>query len=453
MNDLLTTLRDRGFIQKTTDDETLDKPLEKLLAAKCVTGYAGFDPTASSFHVGNLVVIMGLVHLQRAGHRPLALVGGGTGRVGDPSGKTEMRKVLELGEIRANMEAQKAQLARYLDLGPAPAQAPAAGGAAGPNVPGKAAKRAPATRGFLLNNADWLTPLNYIDFLRDIGRHFSVNRMLTAESVKQRLESEAGLSFLEFNYSILQAYDFLVLNERYGCELQIGGGDQWGNITAGSDLIRRVTGRRAHGITFPLVTTSGGWKMGKTEQGAVWLDPARTSPYEFYQYWINADDRDVGRFLRLFTLLPLEEIQELEKLTGADIRRAKERLALETTALTHGREEAEKARQAARALFGGGPGGASGGALGGTSGGGDGSVPSHNVPRASLEKGIPAVQLFAEAGLCESKNAARRMARQGGLYLNGDAIPEERVVTAADLKDGAMLLRAGKKKHVRVTAG
>jgi len=424
--DLLLTLRDRGFVQQTTDDETTDKPLAKLLASKCVTGYAGFDPTASSLHVGNLVVIMGLLHVQRGGHRPIIVVGGGTGRVGDPSGKTEMRKVLDADEIRANVAAQTAQLSRYLDIGPPP-------------TPGKNAAFKDATearRGFLLDNSDWLASLNYIEFLRDVGRHFSVNRMLAAESVKLRLESEGGLSFLEFNYSIFQAYDFLVLSERYGCDLQLGGGDQWGNITAGTDLIRRVTGRRAHGITFPLVTTADGKKMGKTEKGAVWLDPNRTSPYDFYQYWINVDDRDVGRFLRLFTLLPIPEIEALERLEGAELRRAKEALALAATALTHGQGAATQAQEAAKSLFGG--------------EGESAAVPIHSLDSALLQAGVSAVQVFADAGLCESKNAARRMARQGGLYVNGAAVGEDKVLKTSDVEGGGILLRAGKKKHVKV---
>jgi tyrosyl-tRNA synthetase len=451
VNELLQTLRERGFIQKTTDDETDDKPLAKLLATRPITAYAGFDPTASSFHVGNLVPILGLVHLQQARCRPIAIVGGGTGMVGDPSGKTELRKVLAADEVQANLEAQKAQLSRFFEIGAAP---PAARSGENP-IRASGLERT----GFVLNNADWLARLNYLEFLRDIGRHFSVNRMLAAESVKLRLESESGLSFLEFNYSLLQAYDFLVLNERYGCELQVGGGDQWGNIVAGTDLIRRVTGRRAHGITFPLVMTADGKKMGKTEKGAVWLDASRTSPYEYYQYWINVDDRDAGRFLRMFTFLPIEEIAELEKLTGSDIRVAKQRLAFEATLLAHGREQAEKACDAARALFGGQRVVSSvrvlheavGQVVASMTGLHEAvSVPSHVVARADLEKGLLAVQLFADSGLCESKSAAKRMARQGGLYVNGDAIPEERVLTAADLKDGAILLRAGKKKHVKV---
>lgn len=421
----LDVLRQRGFLQRVTDDETADKPLERLLASKPVTGYVGFDPTASSFHVGNLVAIMGLVHLQRCGHRPIAIVGGGTGMVGDPSGKTEMRRVLDRATIEANVRSLRAQLARYIRLAPE-----------GEGMSGGDPR---STDGLVLDNASWLLSLNYIQFLRDVGRHFSVNRMLAAESVKLRLESESGLSFLEFNYSLLQAYDFLVLHERYGCELQMGGSDQWGNIVAGIDLIRRVRGARAHGVTFPLVTTATGAKMGKTVEGAVWLDASRTSPYAFYQYWINADDRDVGRFLRLFTLLEISEIEELERLEGAEARIAKERLAFEATALTHGKASAEEAREASRALFGAGADAGTGAA-----------VPTHAVSAGDLERGIPAVNLFAECGLCESRNAARRLARQGGLYVHRQPIAEDRVLGPGDLRDGTILLRAGKKKYARI---
>ena len=424
LRNLVEVLRERGFIQQTTDDDSAEKPLEKLLSSKRVTGYVGFDPTASSLHVGNLVPVMGLRHLQDSGHRPLVIIGGGTGMVGDPSGKTELRKVLGAEEIQANLDAQRAQLSRYLDLAPGGQEAGEAGSG--------------EQRGLMLNNVDWLLPLNYIEFLRDVGRHFSINRMLAAESVKLRLESEGGLSFLEFNYSLLQAYDFYYLNKHYDCELQLGGGDQWGNIVAGAELIRRASGRRGHAITFPLITTASGRKMGKTETGAIWLDPERTSPYDFYQYWINTDDRDVGRFLRLFTLLPLEQIRELEALPGAEIRRAKEVLALETTELTHGRDEALKAQQAARALFSRGP---------GTD---DASVPTHEIPRDELEKGILAVNLFAETKLCESRSAARRMAAQKGLYVNDKPIPADRELISSDLVDEAILLRAGTKKYLRV---
>ncbi|MCH2375439.1 MAG: tyrosine--tRNA ligase, partial [Planctomycetes bacterium] len=318
-------LRARGLVYQSTDDDTSDRPLSRLLDGNPVTFYAGFDPTASSLTVGNLVPVMLLAHIQRAGHRPIALVGGGTGMVGDPSGKTEMRQLLTAEDVENNAHAQKKQLDRYLDLDAEPSD--------------------DGERGFMLNNADWLLNLNYVEFLREVGRHFSINRMLAAESVKLRLSDEAGLSFLEFNYSILQAYDFLVLSRRYGCALQVGGSDQWGNIVAGIDLIRRAEGRQAHALTAPLLTTSSGQKMGKTEKGSVWLDPERTSPYDFYQFWINSDDRDVIRYLKIFTFLPVGQIASFEGREGADLRGAKELLALEATRLAHGEEEAKKAQE------------------------------------------------------------------------------------------------------------
>ncbi|MEE3055284.1 MAG: tyrosine--tRNA ligase [Planctomycetota bacterium] len=417
MSGFLDTLRERGFIEQTTDEAALEKLFSE--GGDVVSAYIGFDPSSSSLHVGSLVPIMALVHLQRAGHRPIALLGGGTGRVGDPSGKTEMRKLLGEDSVDENLAGISSQLSRYLELGEP------GGDGGGENT------------GFAVDNAGWLLELNYVDFLRDIGRHFSVNRMLSAESVKLRIDSESGLSFLEFNYSILQAYDFLVLNQRHGCQVQMGGSDQWGNIVAGIDLIRRVDGAQAYGITFPLITTAGGSKMGKTEAGAVWLDAERTSAYDYYQFWINTDDRDVGRFLRLFTLLPVDEIQGLEALEGADIRDAKGRLAFEATALNHGREAAEQAAEAARALFS-------------SEGGGGDSVPTHQVSAGELEEGIAAIQLFNECGLCDSKGAARRLARQGGLYVNDEKAEEDRVLTSADLDNDCIMLRAGKKKHRRI---
>ena len=417
MSGFLDTLRERGFIEQTTDEAALEKLFSE--GGDVVSAYIGFDPSSSSLHVGSLVPIMALVHLQRAGHRPIALLGGGTGRVGDPSGKTEMRKLLGEDSVDENLAGISSQLSRYLELGEP------GGDGGGENT------------GFAVDNAGWLLELNYVDFLRDIGRHFSVNRMLSAESVKLRIDSESGLSFLEFNYSILQAYDFLVLNQRHGCQVQMGGSDQWGNIVAGIDLIRRVDGAQAYGITFPLITTAGGSKMGKTEAGAVWLDAERTSAYDYYQFWINTDDRDVGRFLRLFTLLPVDEIQGLEALEGADIRDAKGRLAFEATALNHGREAAEQAAEAARALFS-------------SEGGGGDSVPTHQVSAGELEEGIAAIQLFNECGLCDSQGAARRLARQGGLYVNDEKAEEDRVLTSADLDNDCIMLRAGKKKHRRI---
>src|SRR5512136_1512875 len=363
---------ERGFIEQVTDEANL----RDLLKGK-TTCYIGFDPTASSLHVGSLVPIMSLAHMQRHGHQPIALVGGGTGLVGDPSGKTEMRQILSLEEIEQNAEAQKKQFARFLDF---------SGGKA-----------------LLLNNADWLTKLNYIEFLRDIGVHFSVNRMLASESVKIRLET--GLSFIEFNYQLLQAYDFWHLFKYHNCTIQMGGSDQWGNIVAGIDLIRRLEGKEAYGITFPLIMTADGKKMGKTEKGAVWLDPQRTSPYEYYQFWINTDDRDVRRFLALFTFLPLEEVEKYGGFKGAEIREAKEILAFEATKIVHGEDEAKKAKSASRALFS-------------KEKTDEDSIPTKVMERGKFIEGIPIFKLFETTSLCASSSEARRLIEQGGGYLN-----------------------------------
>jgi len=396
---------ERGFIEQVTDEGKL----QDLLKGR-TTCYIGFDPTASSLHVGSLVPIMSLAHMQRHGHQPIALVGGGTGLVGDPSGKTEMRQILSLEEIAQNAEAQKKQFSRFLDFSE-----------------GKA---------LLLNNADWLTKLNYIDFLRDIGVHFSVNRMLSSESVKIRLET--GLSFIEFNYQLLQAYDFWHLFRHRGCTVQMGGSDQWGNIVAGIDLIRRLEGKEAYGMTFPLIMTADGRKMGKTEKGAVWLDPERTSPYDYYQFWINTDDRDVSRFLALFTFLPMEEIREYGRLEGAELREAKEVLAFETTRILHGKEEAEKARNAARALFSGDE--------------GEGSIPTTSMEKNVFDKGIPVFKLFEITGLCSSGSEARRLIDQGGAYLNKGRLDKfDLVIRIEDFNQkGELLLRSGKKKFHRI---
>jgi tyrosyl-tRNA synthetase len=353
---------------------------------------------------------MAMAHMQRAGHRPLVIVGGGTAMIGDPSGRTEMRQMLSQDTIAQNVQALRTQLQRYVAL-------------EGDNG------------AIVVNNADWLAELKYIDFLRDIGRHFSVNRMLTFEAYKQRLET--GLSFLEFNYQLLQAYDFLVLFQRYGCVLQIGGDDQWGNMVAGVDLIRRVADGEAFVMTFPLLATASGQKMGKTAAGAIWLDAELTSPYEFYQFWINVDDRDVQRFLKYYTFLPLEEITRLSALQGAELRQAKEVLAFEVTKLTHGENEARQAQDTAHALFDG------TGALTG--------VPETAIPQVRLAAGVPVVDLLVETGLAASKSAARRLIQQGGASLNGTRLAHlEAIVTSADLHDGALLLRAGKKHYHRV---
>lgn len=406
MDNVFDTLQARGFVQQVTHAELLRERLQN----EPITFYIGYDPTANSFHVGNLLPIMAMVHLQRAGHRPIAILGGGTALVGDPSGKTEMRQLLTRQTIADNAVSLREQLQRYLDF-------------EGDHS------------ALLLNNADWLDELKYIDFLRDIGRHFSVNRMLTFEAYKQRMET--GLSFLEFNYQLLQAYDFLVLFQRYGCVLQMGGDDQWGNMVAGVDLIRRVAQGEAFAMTFPLLTTAGSQKMGKTASGAVWLDANLTSPYDFYQFWINVDDRDVRRFLSYYTLLPLDDINRLGALQGADLRQAKEVLAFEVTALTHGLEAARQAQNAAQAMFG--------------KGGQTDGVPVTTVSQERLRVGVTVVELLVETGLAASKSAARRLIQQGGASVNGNRLENiEATVSSADLQEGALTLRAGKKRYHRI---
>jgi tyrosyl-tRNA synthetase len=423
---ILDTLKERGFIEQTTHDQELSDYFDQGRA----TCYIGFDPTASSLHVGSLVPIMSLAHMQRQGHRPIGLVGGGTGMVGDPSGKTEMRKMLSLEQIEANAQGIKAQLSRFLDF--------------------------EEDRALLLNNADWLTKLEFIPFLRDVGRHFSVNRMIKAESYKMRLDSEEGLSFIEFNYMVLQAYDFLELYDSHECRLQMGGSDQWGNIVAGVELIRRMRQTTAFGITFPLITTSSGEKMGKTHKGAVWLDPDRTSPYDYYQFWINTDDRDVSRFLALFTFLPMDEIRALDQVAGAELNSAKSILAFEATTLAHGPREALKAYEASASLFGRRevPSALLPGSKIPRGGAGTDEVemPTSEVTRADLEAGIPAYQLFHDTALANSRGAARRLIDQGGAYLNGDRIETfDRLITVDDLGDEQnMVLRAGKKRYHRI---
>ena len=411
---------ERGFIEKVTDEGKVPEILEGK-----VTCYIGFDPTASSFHVGNLVPIMSLAHMQRHGHQPIALVGGGTGLVGDPSGKDEMRQILTYEEISRNAEAQKIQFARFLDFS--------------------------ENKALLLNNADWLTKLNYIDFLRDIGVHFSVNRMLATESVKIRLET--GLSFIEFNYQLLQAYDFWYLFKYHNCLIQMGGSDQWGNIVAGIDLVRRLEGKQAYGITFPLIMTADGKKMGKTEKGAVWLDPQRTSPYEYYQFWINTDDRDVIRFLALFTFLPMAEIEEkYGKLEGADLRKAKEALAFETTKIVHGEIEAEKARSASKKYFISVSGNISVGGSVTAIVDAEDSIPTTSIDKQKFKEGIPVFKLFEATDLCSSSSEARRLIEQGGGYLNNKKVEKfDILVRLDDFKEkDEIILRAGKKKFHRI---
>lgn len=399
-------LSQRGFIEQVSDADGIRAAVERP-----VTCYVGFDPSAPSFHVGHLVPIMALAHMQRHGHRPIAIMGGGTGMIGDPSDKDEMRKLLTLEVIDANVAKLKTQMANLLDFSEGEA--------------------------LLVNNADWLRPLNYLEFLRDIGRHFSVNRMLAAEGYRRRYDSEGGLNFLEFNYMLLQAYDFLHVFREYGCTLQAGGNDQWGNILAGVDLVRRVEGEQVYALTYPLLTTSSGAKMGKTAAGAIWLDPELLAPYEYYQYWINTEDADVERFLAMFTFLPMERVRELGMLQGADIRQAKEVLAFETTQILHGDTAARQARDTSRKLFGAGV--------------STDAVPTTEFDASELEVGITAPELFERVGLSRSRSEARRLILQGGAYVNDEAVRSvDELITAEYLLDGAILLRAGKKRYHRV---
>lgn len=408
-NSLLDELTWRGMVYQHTDG------LADALATGEVSGYAGFDPTAPSLHVGNLVPVMGLAHFQLAGHRPVVLVGGGTGMIGDPSGKATERALASMDEIESNSRAIAGQLGRFLDFNGA-----------------KAAR--------MLDNATWLRPLKAVEFMRDVGKHFTVNYMLAKESVQARIEG--GISFTEFSYMLLQAYDFLELNRREGVTLQIGGSDQWGNITAGLELIRRVEGKTAHGLTMPLVTTASGTKFGKTEAGAVWLDPARTSPYKFYQYWINVDDRDAARFLRLFTLLSRKEIEALDKLitTAPEKREAQQALARDVTARVHGPDAARVAEEVSRLLFGK----------------TDPASLSEPVLNA-LSQEVPFVEVAETPGLLDalvslklaaSKGAARRLVDQGGVYLNGQrAGPDTNLAAAAPLAGRYHLLRKGARDY------
>jgi tyrosyl-tRNA synthetase len=425
MPNVLDILRERGFVDQTTHDAEL----AAFLGNKPVSCYIGFDPTASSLHIGSLVPIMSLAHMQRIGHRPIALIGGGTGLVGDPSGKTEMRQLLTPQLVNENAIGIKNQLARFIDFADG--------------------------RALMVNNADWLTELKYIPFLRDIGRHFSVNRMLKAESYRLRLDSVEGLSFIEFNYMLLQAYDFLELFDRCSCRLQMGGSDQWGNIVAGIELIRRLRGETAFGITFPLITTSGGAKMGKTAAGAIWLDADRTSPYEYYQYWVNTDDRDVQRFLSLFTFLPMTQVRAVAQLEGADLNSAKTVLAFETTALAHGTAAALGAYRKSVSNFGvrevpaeilpgsrihGGPAPTPTIADHGSAGEEPHEVDGY-IGLQELREGVPAFKLIHRIGLAASGAAARRLIEQGGAYLNGDRIDTfDRLITDGDLDKNHLLV-------------
>ena len=408
MSDVLHTLRERGFIQQISDESGL----AALLRQGPVPYYCGFDPTAPSLHVGSMIPLMALAHLARAGHRSIAVLGGGTALVGDPSGRTELRQMLTVETIKSNRDQIEPQVRRFL-------------GATG-------------ERALVLDNAEWLVPLNYLEFLRDIGRHFSVNRMLAAEAYRLRLEK--GLSFIEFNYQLLQAYDYLVLYRRYGCVLQVGGDDQWGNILAGTDLVRRLHQAETYALTFPLITTASGAKMGKTAAGAVWLSAERTSPFDFYQYFVNVDDRDVIRFLKLLTFLPLDEIQRFAALEGAELRAAKQALAAAVTEVVHGKEEAEKAQKAAQAAFGG-------------AGTGD-LVPTFPITPAAVTAGLKIVDLLHAAGLAASKSIARRLIEQGGVRLGERKVTSvDDVVRPEEITAEGTLLHAGKKHLRRIVVG
>lgn len=403
MANVLDELLERGYIKQFTHEAETRELLEK----EKITFYIGFDPTADSLHVGHFIAMMFMAHMQKAGHRPIALVGGGTAMIGDPSGKTDMRKMLTKEQIQHNVDSIKKQLERFIDFSD--------------------------DKALLVNNADWLLNLNYVDFLRDVGTHFSVNKMLTAECFKQRLEK--GLSFLEFNYMLMQGYDFYMLNQKYGCKMELGGDDQWSNMIAGVNLIRRKAQSDAYAMTCTLLTNSQGQKMGKTVGGALWLDPEKTSPFDFYQYWRNVDDADVEKCLALLTFLPMDEVRRLGALEGSEINKAKEILAYEVTKLVHGEEEAGKAQEAARALFAGG-------------------VNMDNVPTVTIARdklGSELLTILAEEKVVPSKAEGRRLIQQGGLSLNGEKVTDlKRTLTEEDFKDGSVLVKRGKKNYHKI---
>lgn len=409
-SEFLKTLAERGFIHQGSDNDALDQ----MLAQGVQSAYVGFDATAPSLHVGNLMGIMMLYWFQATGHKPITLMGGGTTKVGDPSGKDEARKLLDDAAINLNINSIKGVFAKYLTYGHSPSDA------------------------LMINNNDWLSGINYIDFLRDYGRHFSVNRMLGFDSVKLRLEREQPLSFLEFNYMILQAYDFLELNRRYGTLIQMGGSDQWGNIINGVELIRRVDAKPSFALTCPLITTSSGAKMGKTAQGAVWLNADMKSPYDYYQFWRNTEDGDVGRFLKFYTLLPVQEIAKLEALSGSEINEAKKILAFEATKLCHGESAAQSAAQTARRTF---EEGLSGDTL-----------PTFNVSAENLNSGISVLDLLVTAGLSTSKSEARKLIQGGGARVNDTCISDEKTLIGKGslTSEGFIKLSAGKKRHALI---
>jgi len=411
MSNAFKELERRGFIQQLSHPEEI----EHLFATEKVTCYVGIDPTASSLHVGHLLPLMMMMHLQKAGHRPLIIVGGGTVMVGDPSGKTEMRGMMSTGAIDENKKSINAQISRLLDFGD-----------------GKA---------LMLDNADWLLSLNYIDFLREIGSQFSVNRMLQAEAYRARMERpDVGLNFIELNYMIMQSFDFLVLKRQYGCKVQIGGDDQWSNILSGADLIRRIDQDKAYAMTMPLLVTRDGMKMGKTVAGAVWLDPEMTSPYEFYQFWRNTHDGDVRRFLALYTLLPMEEVDRLSGLKGSALNESKKVLAFEITRLIHGESAAREAADSAQALFGG--------------GGDDSMMPTTLIDKESIQNGLPVIDALVLSGLCATKSDARRLIQQNGLSVNDVKVKDPNLkLLPDDLLGGKIVLKRGKKDFHALKVG
>ena len=402
MKNVFDILTERGYIKQTTHETEIKELLEK----EKISFYIGFDPTADSLHIGHFIAMMFMSHMQQAGHRPIALVGGATALIGDPSGRTDMRQMLTKEDIDKNVAAIKRQLEKLIDF--------------------------KDDKALLVNNADWLSELNYIDFIRDIGSCFSVNRMLSAECFKQRLEK--GLSFLEFNYMIMQAYDFLVLNNEYDCKMQLGGDDQWSNMIAGMDLVRRKSSDQVFAMTCTLLTNSEGQKMGKTAKGALWLDPKKATPYEFYQYWRNVDDSDVNKCLRLLTFIPMDEVNRLSALEGAEINKAKEILAFEVTKLIHGEEEAGKSQDAARALFEGGEKAE--------------SIPSTELPKSKFEDGIGLLNLLTELRLTKSNGEARRLVEQNGISINGETLTDvKKQITIEDFENSEMMIKKGKKVY------
>lgn len=405
MNNVFDVLQERGFIAQITHEEEV----KKLLNEKKVTFYIGFDPTADSLHVGHFLQLMVMAHMQQAGHRPIVLIGGGTGMVGDPTGKNDMRKMMTRDIVEHNVNIFKKQISKFIDFSD--------------------------DRAIMVDNADWLLDLNYVEFLREVGVHFSVNRMLSAECFKSRMEK--GLTFLEFNYMLMQSYDFLVLNRKYDCQMELGGDDQWSNILGGLDLIRKSEGKSVYGMTFTLLTTSEGKKMGKTEGGAVWLDAEKTSPYEFYQYWRNISDNDVEKCLALLTFLPMDEVKRLGSLKDAEINDAKAVLAFEVTKIVHGEAEAMRAKEAAEAIFGG--------------KGKSDNIPFIEINSSKLEEGIKITDLLVLAELTPSKSEARRAVQQGGVMLNDSKVSSfDYVVGVNDLVDDQMMLQKGKKSFVRI---